>query len=79
MTIDNNFRHLLGRSVKMGNIGICDPTKVADNLFAASKDATAILVKNLAANAEFSIEVHCAQGRQASSTMCRDRMAVEEA
>ena len=79
MAIDDDFRRLLGHSVKMGGIGIRDPTKVADRLFAASMEATASLAENLAANAVFSIEAHRAQVRQASATMRRDRATAEEA
>ncbi|KAL7461532.1 hypothetical protein ACHAXS_001951 [Conticribra weissflogii] len=79
MAIDNDFCQLLGHSVKMGGIGICNPTKVADRLFAASKDATAILVSNLAANMDFSIKAHHAQVRQALAAMCQDCAIKEEA
>lgn len=63
----------------MGCIGIHDLAKVADHLFKASKEATTILTKNLAANADFSVKAHCAQVRQALAAMHRDRMAEEEA
>ncbi|KAL7458901.1 hypothetical protein ACHAXS_000437 [Conticribra weissflogii] len=79
MVINNNFHRLLGQSVKMGGIGIRDPTKVANRLFHVSKDATAILIKNLAANADFSIEAYQAQVKQALSMMHRDHATEEEA
>ncbi|KAL7460483.1 hypothetical protein ACHAXS_000976 [Conticribra weissflogii] len=79
MAIDDDFCHLLGHSVKMGGINIRHKTKNADCLFAASNDATAILVKNFTTNADFSIKAHCAQVRQALATMHQDCMTKEEA
>lgn len=79
ITIDDNFCCLLSHGIKMGSIGICNPTKVADHLFAASKEATAILAKNLAANADFLVKAHCAQVQQALAAMHCDQKVEEEA
>ncbi|KAL7461468.1 hypothetical protein ACHAXS_001898, partial [Conticribra weissflogii] len=78
MSIDDDFRRLLGHSVKMGGIGIRDPTKTADRLFEASKEATAHLAANLAVNAEFAVETHRAHVRQASARMRKERTEAEE-
>ncbi|KAL7447678.1 hypothetical protein ACHAXS_000063, partial [Conticribra weissflogii] len=78
MSIDDDFRRLFGHSVKMGGIGIWDPTKAADRLFEASKEATSHLGENLAANTEFAVETHRAQVQQALARLRKDRMETEE-
>lgn len=79
MTIDNDFSCLLSHSVKMGGIGIRNPTTVPDCIFAASKEAAALLPKTLMANANFLIEAHCDQVWQAAAAMRHDCMKAEEA
>ncbi|KAL7464653.1 LOW QUALITY PROTEIN: hypothetical protein ACHAXS_004992 [Conticribra weissflogii] len=69
ISINDDFCHLQGHSNKMGGIGICNPTRIADCLFEASNCATSILIKNLIANADLSMEAHRSQVHQASPAM----------
>lgn len=78
MTINADCHQLLGQSVKMGGTSISDPTKIANHLFEALKEVTTLLAEHLAANAEFSVEAHRAQVRQALAAMCHDQMAEED-
>ncbi|KAL7451366.1 hypothetical protein ACHAXS_000248 [Conticribra weissflogii] len=78
ITSDDNFCQLLGHSIKMGGIGIDNPTLVADRLFAASKSATSILVNNLVISTNFLVEAHCSMILQASAQLRKDRATKEK-
>lgn len=58
ITIDDNFCCLLSHSVRRAKLGIRNPMVVVDHLFEASKEATEILVRNLASGDKLSLEAH---------------------
>ncbi len=78
ITINYDLCCLLGHSVKMGSIGIHDPTQVADHLFATSQFTTSFLVDILVAGANFLVETHSNKILSTSAQLWKDHTSKKE-
>lgn len=75
--VTDEFRQLLGNSVKKAGLGIRNAVASADRLFEASEAATALLVDSLLNGTDLGIESHRQCVRSAAAKMRKERLEEE--